>query len=109
MNPNDYNWKEAFGFAEDFSIDDVETVLLESEGQNDGDSWLSFGRLKDGRYYFLTAWCDYTGWDCRSGGDSYTSLNKDEVINLGMSDRERDRLALPHPPVPEHVPISDID
>lgn len=24
-------------------------------------------RLKDGRYAYLTGWCDYTGWGCQDG------------------------------------------
>ena len=90
---NDYAWNEAFGFAS-FSVEDVASVLAESVGQNDGDSWLSFGQLKDGRYYFLSAWCDYTGWDCQSGGDSYESEDMEDVKRFGMSDQERKRLGI---------------
>jgi hypothetical protein len=70
---DDYDWKEAFGFAgnvrtamgcstEPFGIDDVAEVLHSDEGENDGDSWIMAGKLNDGRYFFLSAWCDYTGW-----------------------------------------------
>jgi len=89
----DYDWQEAFGFA-DFSIDDVATVLHSDEGYNDGDSWLSFGKLKNGKYYFLSAWCDYTGWDCQSGGDSFVGDTAEEVMRFGMSDAERKRLGI---------------
>jgi hypothetical protein len=41
---------------------DVEEVLGKDEGENDGKNWIIYGRLKDGRYFFLTAGCDYTGW-----------------------------------------------
>ena len=25
-------------------------------------------KLKDGRFAYLTGWCDYTGWGCQDGG-----------------------------------------
>lgn len=45
-----------------FSRWDVAEVLGTSEGENDRQNWLVYGRLKDGRYFFITAGCDYTGW-----------------------------------------------
>jgi hypothetical protein len=45
-----------------FSRWDVAEVLGLSEGENDGKNWLVYGRLLDGRYFFLSAGCDYTGW-----------------------------------------------
>lgn len=40
----------------------VETVFGTSAGANDGPNWLVYGKLLDGRYFFITAGCDYTGW-----------------------------------------------
>lgn len=105
---SDYDWIEAFGFAS-FSIEDVEQVIAESTGCNDGDSWLSFGKLKDGRYYFLSAWCDYTGWDCQSGGDCFEHADRETVERFGMSDAERERLGIVLEVVDGPSPISDID
>lgn len=45
-----------------FSRWDVADVYGTSEGENDGRNWLVYGRLSDGRYFFLEAGCDYTGW-----------------------------------------------
>lgn len=80
----DYDWKEAFSYAggpgygvanvmrihgdnevpnTPFTLDDVEDIFASVVGENDGASWLAFGRLKDKRYFFLNAGCDYTGWD----------------------------------------------
>lgn len=41
--------------------------------------------LKDGRYAYLTGWCDYTGWGCRDGAnvtyyDARPSLEALEVF-----------------------------
>lgn len=73
----DYDWDNAFGFTADsrpavpgdsislerFSRADVKYVAAYSEGYNDGDNWLMFGETQDGRWFLLSAWCDYTGWD----------------------------------------------
>lgn len=86
----DYDWKEAFGFAP-FDMDEVATIISSDEGYNDGDSWVCVGQLKDGRYFFLTAWCDYTGWDCQASGDCSFALDLEALTrwNLGQADRKR--------------------
>ena len=71
----DYDWKEVFDYAKPepvppeasvradaFCIDDVEEVYSAVNGQNDGDDWVMVGRLKDGRFFMVAAYCDYTGW-----------------------------------------------
>jgi hypothetical protein len=45
-----------------FSRWDVAQVLGTSEGENNVQNWLCYGQLRDGRYFFLTSGCDYTGW-----------------------------------------------
>ena len=45
-----------------FNMDDVAEVLHAHEGMNDGEDWLCVVLLKDGRYAYVEAWCDYTGW-----------------------------------------------
>lgn len=80
----DYNWKEAFAYAggpgegvanvlrihgdndvsnAPFTLEDVASIFASVDGENDESDWLAFGRLKDKRYFFLEAGCDYTGWD----------------------------------------------
>jgi hypothetical protein len=46
-----------------FSRWDVEEVYSADDGENDGPNWVCYGRLQDGRYFFVDAGCDYTGWD----------------------------------------------
>lgn len=71
----DYDWEEAFKYAETpegvigdatdraaFTREDVVEVLGLRPGENDGPEWLGLFRLKDGRFAFLSAGCDYTGW-----------------------------------------------
>ena len=72
---DDYDWEEVFKYAsnpqpaasfkgscESFTRENVATVLAFCEGENDGDSWRGFFELKDGRFAYIEAWCDYTGW-----------------------------------------------
>ncbi len=58
----DYNWSCAMKHAK-FHADDIDTILKYSEGENETKSWLLLVLLKNGRFGFLTAGCDYTGWD----------------------------------------------
>lgn len=81
---NDSSWGQAFGFAgetghenyekpmkaegarctnEPFTREDVKKILHIREGERDGDHWLMIGKLKDKRFFYLSAGCDYTGWD----------------------------------------------
>lgn len=68
------NWEEygewyGYGPLSEAGIDKeaVEEIIHYREGENDGSSWLLVLRLTDGRYAYVSAWCDYTGWDCRAG------------------------------------------
>jgi hypothetical protein len=99
----DYDWKEAFTYAPNvrtatgcakdvFGIEDVAEVIKAEPGENDGPSWLMVGKLKDGRFFFLEAGCDYTGWDCQAGGDSQVADTLDNLIRFGMDESARDRL-----------------
>jgi hypothetical protein len=89
-----YDWKEAFGYASDFKIEDVATIENAVEGENDGDDWIIFGTLKDGRWFSLKAGCDYTGWDCQASGNSHTAATRDELIRMGMDAGTRKRFDL---------------
>jgi hypothetical protein len=71
-----YDWGEVFKYGTPepvlngdsaplaaFSLCDVAEILGSANGENDGDDWIAVGRLKDGRFFAVRAWCDYTGWD----------------------------------------------
>jgi len=89
-----YDWKEAFTYAEGFGVDDIEEVCGAIEGENDGDDWIIFGRLKSGNWFYLSAGCDYTGWDCRASGKSHVYATRDEIIRMGMDSYARRRFDL---------------
>ncbi len=57
-----YDTGEVFKYAESWGEEDVDVVLWEQEGYNDGDEWAALCLLKDGRYGWVEAGCDYTGW-----------------------------------------------
>lgn len=72
----DFDWEQVFKYAEPnddisklyqdlkkFTREDVVEILGSDYGSNDGPDWVIAGKLADGRYFFLSAGCDYTGWD----------------------------------------------
>lgn len=58
-------------------------------GEHDEQPWCALGRLKTGVYFYFTAWCDYTGFDCRGGMNLWLSKTRESVISHGMNDSER--------------------
>ena len=87
------DWCEAFGYAP-FLITDVAEVLYHVNGDNDGDNWTGIVLLKNGSYGYVTAGCDYTGWDCQAGGHGSTRETVAEVIGELCTDDDRKRLGL---------------
>ncbi len=78
-----------------FALADVAEVLASSDGENDGASWIAALRLNDGRFALLSAWCDYTGWGCRDGGDAQIAASMEDLVRLAMGVEERARLGYP--------------
>lgn len=58
----DYDWKYAFEHYSQFQMDAVERVIASVDGENDVSNWSAVFALKDGRFGYLDAGCDYTGW-----------------------------------------------
>ena len=77
-----------------FGREDVTKIIGRSNGENDEADWLCAGKLKDGRWFFLSAGCDYTGWDCRAGGTAVMAKTKKELLKYGISKEEKARLNL---------------
>lgn len=105
-----YDWECAFEYAgaghvntltfgakaktTPFTRENVKTIFASSEGENDGASWIILGQLDDERWFFLSAGCDYTGWDCRSSGSTIVSNVKDDLIRFGTGVDDRERLGI---------------
>lgn len=90
----DYDWQCAFEHAGEFGIKDVAEVLGFREGENDGANWLMYGVLNDGRYFYLSAGCDYTGWDCQGGGWGSTADTYESMVRLAMDEEGREFFGL---------------
>jgi hypothetical protein len=101
---DDYDWREAFKYAANpsrcegaacevggFEIGDVAEVLALVEGENDGASWETLVKLTDGRFGYLTAGCDYTGWGCQESGSSWVSDDLGNLWRFGVTEEARNR------------------
>ncbi len=102
---NDGNWWEAFVYArqpevvigEDvsskgFGLDDVYEIISSIEGEHDGPNWMGVFRLKDGRFAFLSAGCDFSGWDCQASGYANVASSLERLIRFGISQGDRKAL-----------------
>lgn len=108
---NNPDWEEAFGYAGEpaaynptnirgalpnvtyeltpFSRIDVQKIYGYHEGEPDVDEWMIYGRLFDGRHFYLEAGCDYTGWDCSSDGECVIAEGLPALIRFGMTKQAR--------------------
>jgi len=77
-----------------FSREDVLKIHGQCEGENDEQSWIIWGRLKDGRWFKARGSCDHTGWDCQASNDGDAASSKADLIRFGMDDSERERFGL---------------
>lgn len=115
-NGMDYNWGEVFCFAgkdsgentggatpdpavpsdkidcSSFGVDDVLFIMGMDEGENDTSNWLIYGKLKDNRWFYIEAGCDYTGWDCQAGGNSCIAKTRWEMEQFGISEEDLKRM-----------------
>lgn len=60
----------AENYNEGLTWEDLRTIsdiTLVQQGEHDEGAWIWHLDLSDGRKLEIEAWCDYTGWDCRSG------------------------------------------
>jgi hypothetical protein len=91
----DYDWCEAFAYAPPgVGITDVAEVVASSDGCHDADNWVGVFKLHDGRFLYLSAGCDYTGWDCQAGGAGELRATLAEIVREACGDEDRGRLGL---------------
>lgn len=67
-----YDFSESLNQAKGFSQPDIAECVA-SWGETGDDNEWSGGfllKLKDGRFAYLTGWCDYTGWGCQDGAET---------------------------------------
>jgi len=89
-----------------FSREDVSLIKGQVEGENDEASWIVYGQLKDGRWFFAEGSCDYTGWDCQASNSGAVASTEAELIRFLMTDDDRQRfgLTLESPQTAQTVP-----
>lgn len=110
----DYDWQQAWGFGDStgyhavgsyaercegarcgddpVGVANVAEVIAASEGENDASSWVAIARLDDGRFAFVDAGCDYTGWDCQAWGVVWVSDSIENLWRFGVTEDARGRL-----------------
>lgn len=84
-----------------FTRKDIEEIYGVEEGENDSYDWIVYGKLYDGRYFCIEAGCDYTGWDCQSGGVATIGNSKEEIERFGLADSARQRFGIASYETPE--------
>lgn len=75
------------------SREDVVLIYWMVEGENHGEPWEGVFRLRDGRYLYLIAGCDYTGWDC----SAWVSSSLENLVRFGLTQDTRDRFGIDIP------------
>ncbi len=102
----DTNWKQCFELAgipdpcpptstvdlTEVKREDVAVVLGIRDGERDDRSWLAYGQLKDGRYFFIAGGCCYTGWDCQGSSTMEVSETLDELMEFGLDKEAKEAL-----------------
>ncbi len=89
-----YDWDNTFTAAYQLGINrfDVKMVIASAEGCKDERNWVGIFQLKDGRYLYVSAWCDFTGWECQSGGVADFRDTIDDVCRELCTDDDRHRM-----------------
>lgn len=83
-----------------FGFEEVAEVRAYHESSDEGYAQvdlLALVRLRDGRYAFISAGCDTTGWDCQAAGSIIVALDLDHLLRFGVAEPHRNLLAL-NPP-----------
>ena len=64
-------------------LKDIESIVAEVAGENDGYDWHWILKMKDGTFSYATVGCDYTGWDCQSNASIADGFKTPEdAINI---------------------------
>lgn len=85
---NDHDLQECAKYGNGFDFGDIEKSLACLFGENEGPSWHYVVKLKNGKYAYLTGWCDYTGWGCQEGGESKLASTALKAANCAPEDEQ---------------------
>lgn len=64
------NFSYNYDISWPFVLAEIHSVKAAIFGENDGANWHWIVELCDGRFGYVEGGCDYTGWDCQSGGSA---------------------------------------
>lgn len=87
-----YDGDSDFGYAlAEAGVDpkEIEEVVRYHEGERDYEPWFIVMRMSDGQWCHVTAWCDYTGWDCRAGGEAFYASSEAELVRTKLTQEAR--------------------
>jgi hypothetical protein len=85
---------ESTASADPFQRKDVVRVIAVRDGEHDERNWLGVFELLDGRFAFVSAGCDYTGWDCQSGGHGIVAHSLVHLCRVGIGEDDLEALGL---------------
>lgn len=75
-----------------YTLDDIKNIHAEVAGANDELHWYWVIELNKeingGRFVLTDASCDYTGWDCQSGGESWSATTASKAAELAPEQEE---------------------
>lgn len=101
MEIEEYYWSDyGYGPLEEANIqkEDVARIVHYRDGENDDSAWLFVLEMTDGRFAYVSAWCDYTGWDCQAGAEvTYADSLAELVPEMGTEGR----MAFGYEPTPD--------
>ncbi len=63
-----------------------------NEGENDEEPWNLLCYLDNGVYVYMSAWCDYTGFDCQGEIILWSSKKMQTLIDMALSNEDRQKL-----------------
>lgn len=79
MEEQDYDFSQAM-FEAGIEESNISRIVHRRDGENDYYNWLFVLELLDGRFAYVSAWCDYTGWDCRAGSEVTYAGSLEELV-----------------------------
>ena len=91
MRKPDSDLQECLRICE-IKLKNVVDVLAEVPGEADESCWHAVIKLANGKYGYLTGWCDYTGWSCQDGANFTEAKTAIEAAKLAKSNNEEKKL-----------------
>ena len=79
-------WQDAGKFP-----NSIKYFIWCEKGENDEKPWLLLCQLKNQKYAYYKASCDYTGFDCCGGMSLYIANSVDTLVEMAMGTGDREK------------------